>query len=94
MGFEPTNRTLGRYCLTTWPHPHSEVDYIRIENECQAVSSIRLRAKPLAGRTLFGSERTSRTIGNGPFSFSGNGARGSFVLQLIALQRAKLVIME
>ncbi len=23
MGFEPTNLTLGRWCLTTWPHPHS-----------------------------------------------------------------------
>ena len=22
MGFEPTNTTLGRWCLTTWRHPH------------------------------------------------------------------------
>ena len=21
MGFEPTNNSLGSYCLTTWPHP-------------------------------------------------------------------------
>ena len=23
MGFEPTNTTLGRWCLTTWRHPHT-----------------------------------------------------------------------
>jgi hypothetical protein len=22
MGFEPTNGSLGSYCLTTWLHPH------------------------------------------------------------------------
>jgi hypothetical protein len=24
MGFEPTDGTLGRYCLTTWRHPHDQ----------------------------------------------------------------------
>ncbi len=23
MGFEPTNGSLGSYCLTTWQHPHA-----------------------------------------------------------------------
>ena len=25
MGFEPTNGSLGSYCLTTWPHPRNRV---------------------------------------------------------------------
>jgi hypothetical protein len=31
MGFEPTNGSLGSYCLTTWLHPQlSEVNFNRI----------------------------------------------------------------
>ena len=27
MGFEPTNGSLGSYCLTTWLHPLNYADY-------------------------------------------------------------------
>ena len=47
MGFEPTNGSLGSYCLTAWRHPHFEPDYIWQGKGCQAIlflSKLRVRS--------------------------------------------------
>ncbi len=36
MGFEPTNRSLGSYCLTTWLHPQPFGNYSEGRGVCQA----------------------------------------------------------
>ena len=36
MGFEPTNGSLGSYCLTTWLHPRKEGHYSDCGFGCQA----------------------------------------------------------
>jgi hypothetical protein len=36
MGFEPTNRSLGSYCLTTWLHPQLDGNYSEGIEGCQA----------------------------------------------------------
>ena len=37
MGLEPTNGSLGSYCLTTWQHPQCADDYSQPVNRCQGM---------------------------------------------------------
>ena len=70
MGFEPTDGTLGRYCLTTWRHPLDGADYRSQGRRCQGKEVTRSEWPVILGG-LFGvslraSERNEAISTDGP----------------------------
>ena len=75
MGFEPTDGTLGRYCLTTWRHPRAARGLYQLTAISRQLSAVSHQASVVCQRSSVINDRNAGLeTGNWPFDFGANPA--------------------